>query len=91
MAAGVDLNLVIAFVFGLFLLYLLVRVLYLPLRIFLKLLGNALVGGILLAIFNAIGSLWGLTIGINILTAFVTGILGIPGIILLLILQKITS
>jgi inhibitor of the pro-sigma K processing machinery len=91
MAAGVDLNLVIAFVFGLFLLYLLVRVLYLPLRIFLKLLGNTLVGGILLAIFNAIGSLWGLTIGINILTAFVTGILGIPGIILLLILQKITS
>jgi inhibitor of the pro-sigma K processing machinery len=91
MTSGVDLNLVIAFIFGLLLLYLLVRVLYLPLRIFLKLLGNALVGGILLAIFNAVGSLWGLTIGINVFTAFLTGILGIPGIILLLILQKLTT
>ncbi len=85
-----DLNLVIAFVFGLLLLYLLVRLLYLPLKIFLKLLGNALVGGIILAIFNAVGTFWGLAIGINIFTAFLTGILGIPGIILLLVLQKLT-
>lgn len=91
MISGLDLNLIVAFVFGLLLLYLLVRVLYLPLRLFLKLLGNALVGGIILAIFNAVGSLWGLTIGINVITAFVTGILGIPGIILLLVLQKLTA
>ncbi|NLX92151.1 MAG: pro-sigmaK processing inhibitor BofA [Firmicutes bacterium] len=86
-----DLNFIIAFVFGLLLLYLLVRVLYLPLRIGLKLLGNAVVGGLLLAVFNAVGSFFGLTIGLNVVTAFVTGSLGIPGIILLLVLQRLTA
>lgn len=91
MTSGMDFNFIIAFVFGLLLLYLLVRVLYLPLRIGLKLLGNAVVGGLLLAVFNAVGSLFGLTIGVNVVTAFVTGFLGIPGIILLLVLQRLTS
>jgi len=91
MTSGMDLNFIIAFVFGLLLLYLLVRVLYLPLRIGLKLLGNAVVGGLLLAVFNAVGSFFGLTIGLNVVTAFVTGFLGIPGIILLLVLQRLTA
>lgn len=91
MTSGMDLNFIIAFVFGLLLLYLLVRVLYLPLRIGLKLLGNAVVGGLLLAVFNAVGSFFGLTIGLNVVTAFVTGSLGIPGIILLLVLQRLTA
>ncbi len=90
MTSNIDLNFIIAFIFGLLLLYLLVRVLYLPFKIGLKLLGNAVIGGILLALFNVIGSFWGIVIGINAVTAFITGILGIPGIILLIVLQNLT-
>ncbi len=91
MTSNLDLNFVIAFLFGLLLLYLLVRVLYVPLKMGLKLLGNAVVGGLILAIFNVIGSFWGIAIGINVFTVFLTGFLGIPGIILLLVLQNLTA
>ena len=87
----IDINFVLAFLFGIFVLYLLARILYFPLRIFFRFLVNSIAGGILLAIFNYFGAFWGLQIGLNIVTALVVGLLGIPGIILLLILQHLTG
>lgn len=86
---SLDWNVLLAFAFGLLILYLLARVLYFPIKLLLKLIGNAIIGGIVLYIFNFIGGFWGLNIGINIVTALVVGILGIPGVILLLVLQWI--
>ncbi|NLC12043.1 MAG: pro-sigmaK processing inhibitor BofA [Firmicutes bacterium] len=85
-----GLNHILAFFFGLLVLYLVAKLLYFPLKVMLRLLGNAVIGGLLLLIFNAVGGFWGLTIGINVITALVVGILGIPGIILLIILKSIT-
>ena len=86
-----DLNFILAFLFGIFVLYLLARVLYFPLRIFFRFLVNSIAGGVLLAVFNYFGAFWGLQIGLNIITALVVGFLGIPGIFLLLILQRLTG
>ena len=52
----------------------------------LKLIGNSIVGGIIIFLINLIGANFGFHIGLNIGTALVVGILGIPGAILLIIL-----
>jgi len=86
-----DLNFIVAFFFGILVIYLLARVLYFPLRLFFRFLLNAFAGGVLLVIFNFIGAFFGLQIGLNVVTALVVGVMGVPGIVLLLILQRLTG
>jgi len=89
---NLDLNFIIAFFFGILVIYLLVRVLYFPLRLFGRFLLNTIAGGVLLVVFNFFaGAFWGLQIGLNVITAIIVGVMGIPGIILLLILQRLTG
>nr|WP_035172659.1 pro-sigmaK processing inhibitor BofA family protein [Caldanaerobius polysaccharolyticus] len=46
---------------------------------------NSIVGFIFLIIFNFFGGIVGLYLPVNVITAFVAGVLGIPGIIVLLL------
>ena len=52
-----------------------------------KVLINAIVGFVLLFLSNGIGSLFGISLEVNWLNAVITGVLGIPGVALLLILK----
>jgi inhibitor of the pro-sigma K processing machinery len=79
----------LAFIFGLFLLYIVGMLLVIPIKIILKLIANGVIGGLLLLLFNSIGGFLGLSLAINPITAVTVGFLGIPGVILLLILQKV--
>ena len=79
-----DLNVIIAFVFGLVLIFLIGRFLFWPIRLILKLVYNALIGGMMLWGVNFIGAYFGFGIAINPVTALVAGFLGIPGVILLI-------
>lgn len=63
------------------------KIFIVPIKLIVKLIINSLLGAILLYVINLIGAIWGLHIGINAITALVVGILGIPGAILLTILQ----
>ena len=56
-------------------------------KIAFKLLLNAIIGFVLLFVFNALGSIIGVTLAVNWVNAIIAGILGIPGIALLLILR----
>ena len=58
-----------------------------PLKALFKLIVNSVLGGLLIFIINLIGSAWGFHIGVNVVTAVLVGILGIPGAILLIILK----
>lgn len=78
-----------AYLIGLFLLYILGMVLVVPIKILIKLLINGLIGGVVLLLFNLIGGIFNLTIAVNPLNAVIVGFLGIPGVILILILQMI--
>lgn len=80
---------ILAFLFGLVLLYIIGLILVIPLRVIFKLIINAIIGGVILFIFNLIGGLFGLSIAINPLNAIIVGLLGVPGVVLLLILQVI--
>ena len=48
---------------------------------------NSVFGAILLMIVNYFGAYFGITIGINLLTALIAGILGIPGVVLMILFQ----
>ena len=80
---------ILAFAFGLFLLYLIGMLLVIPIKLIFRLIANGIMGGILLLIVNLIGGFIGLSLIINPITAIIAGILGIPGVVLLLIIQNI--
>ena len=84
-----DVGTLLAFIFGLFLLYIVGMLLVIPIKMILKLIANGVIGGLLLLLFNLIGGFLGLSLAINPITAVTVGFLGIPGVILLLILQKV--
>lgn len=58
-----------------------------PIKLVLKLILNAIIGGIALIIINWIGGFFGFHIDLNFVSALITGALGIPGIVILLILK----
>lgn len=80
---------ILAFLFGLVLLYIVGMLLVIPLKVIFKLIINGIIGGLILFLFNLIGGLFGLGIAINPLNAIIVGLLGVPGVVLLLILQVI--
>ena len=49
-----------------------------PLKSITKIIGNSILGGILIFIVNTIGNFFNFHIGLNIITAIITGILGVP-------------
>ena len=72
---------------GIFLLSLTFRLLSKPIGWILKLLLHAVLGYIALFIFNFIGAWAGISLGLNFLNAVITGLLGVPGVILLLLVK----
>ncbi|NCB50944.1 MAG: pro-sigmaK processing inhibitor BofA [Clostridia bacterium] len=66
---------------------LLIKLLKTPLKWALKLILNMISGLVLLFIFNFIGGLFDFTLGLNVFNALVAGILGIPGVILLVLIK----
>lgn len=85
----INYSMILAYVVGIFLLFILGRVLLVPLKIVLKLIYNALLGAVCIIAINFAGGLIGFHIALNVFTAFVVGFLGIPGLILLIVLKLI--
>lgn len=86
-----NLNIVLTFALGIILLFLVARLLFGPLRIVGRLIWNALLGGVLLYLINLVGGKVGLHLPLNPVSALVVGFLGIPGVILLLVLQYLIA
>jgi len=89
MGFDIPIDIILAYAAGLVLLYLLGWFLLVPLKILLKLILNGIIGGVVLWILNLAGGLIGVTIAINPVTALTVGFLGIPGLLLILMLQFI--
>lgn len=90
MPFNANVNVIIAYAFGLFLLYLLGRLFLVPLKIVMRLVYNGLVGGAALWLLNLMGSFLGIFIPVNPITAVTVGFLGLPGIILIFLLQHLS-
>lgn len=84
-----GLSTIFYYIIGLISLYILGLLLVWPIKKIFKLIGNGILGGLTLLLFNFIGKFFGLSIVINPLNAIIVGFLGVPGVILILILQII--
>lgn len=82
-----DTNAIITFFACILALFLFGRLLVIPLKTILKIVFNSILGGVLIYVINIIGAGFSFHIGLNIFTAVVVGILGIPGAILLVVLK----
>lgn len=83
----INYSVILAYTVGIILLFILGRVLLVPMKVVLKLFYNALLGAIALIALNFVGGLLSFHITFNIVTAFIVGTLGIPGLIMLIILE----
>lgn len=83
-----DLNQkIIAALLGGFFLIALLRVFNTPLRLALRLLLNTLLGFLALWVVHLTAGITGIALGINLWNALVVGVLGVPGLVLLLLVQ----
>ncbi len=82
-----DFPVILAYIFGIILIYLVGRIFLMPIKLVFRLIYNALIGGAMLWVVNFVGGHIGFTIGINPVTALVAGFLGLPGVILLILFK----
>lgn len=79
----------ITLILGLLLLILFFKIIAKPIKWILKLLLNALLGLVILVVVNFFGAFIGLKITVGWLSAIVAGVLGLPGVVLLLLIENL--
>lgn len=77
----------LAWVAGIFIIFLFGKALKAPLKLIIKLIINGVLGGLVIFIINYIGQSFDFHISLNLFSALVVGTLGLPGVILLIILN----
>mgnify|MGYP000569065181 CR=1 FL=1 len=81
----------VAFVAGLILITLLLRLLLAPLKLIARVIVNGLVGGLILWGVNLAGNYLGFHLPLNPITALIAGFLGIPGVALIAVLKYLLA
>lgn len=79
----------VGYILGLLILFVVTKIFFKPIRFVVRLIANSILGALALWLINLLHPIIGIYIGINPITALVTGLLGLPGICLLLLLQII--
>jgi inhibitor of the pro-sigma K processing machinery len=80
-------GIIFAALFLLFLIYIVVKVMIVPIQWIVKILVNSVLALVGLIILNIIGSFVGFHLPVNFVTVIGVGVLGIPGLILLIIMH----
>ena len=89
MDMSTEIGILLAYALGIFALYVVGYMFLVPLKIILRLVINSVAGAFSIILVNLIGSFWGIHISLNILSALIVGILGVPGVILLAVYNYI--
>ncbi len=82
---------VLAYFFVLVLIYVLFRLLYGPLRLVARVAYRTLFGALILWVLNIVGNLAGYHLPLNLPTAMTAGLLGLPGVIVIIVLHQLTT
>lgn len=86
---GVQYSVIFAYIIGILFLFVLGRLLLVPMKYVLRFVFNGLLGGAVILLVNFIGGFFEFQIALNIVSALVVGFLGIPGALLLVILKNL--
>lgn len=76
-------------ILGSIIVYIFIWLLYSPIKAFFKIVLNSAIGTAALVIINFILSFTGFSVGVNIWTAASIGILGVPGLFLIILLKAL--
>lgn len=82
-----DVGIILAYSAGIMLIFMISWIFVTPIKFLGKLFLNSILGALCLMIFNFFSQYTGLYIGVNILTALLLGLLGIPGFIAILLVK----
>lgn len=82
-----ELNTIIPYIIGVIILFFFGKIFVLPIKSIIKLIGNSILGAILIYIINLIGSAFNFHIGLNVITIFFVALLGVPGAIALTLIK----
>lgn len=88
MEMSTEIGIMLAYGFGILVLYVLGYLFFVPLKFLIKLIVNSVLGGLFILVVNWIGAFWDIFIPLNIFSAVMVGILGLPGAALLLIFNN---
>lgn len=89
MEMSTEIGILIAYALGIFALYVVAYMFLVPIKIILRLVINSAAGAISILLINWIGACFGLHISLNVISAVIVGILGVPGAILLAVYHYI--
>ncbi|MBQ8526702.1 MAG: pro-sigmaK processing inhibitor BofA family protein [Clostridia bacterium] len=84
---GMTFGTVVGYLLGLLIIFVAARIFFAPLKVIVRLLINSVIGIGILFVINLMKPVLNIYIGINAVSALVVGILGIPGLCLLMLLQ----
>ena len=79
----------LGFSLGVLIIGVLLRILFVPVKLVLKVIFNSVLGALILVLINLFSEYTGFFLGVNPINALTIGILGVPGLILLIILQAV--
>ena len=80
-------ELIASFAVGLILIYLTGYLLLAPMKLMWRLAAGSVLGALMLMLVNLIGSIFDVSVAINPFTAMAVGFLGLPGAVLIIVLQ----
>ncbi|MDF2655415.1 MAG: sigmaK-factor processing regulatory BofA [Bacillota bacterium] len=83
MEMSTEIGILLAYALGIFTLYVVGYMFLVPIKVLLRLVINSIAGAVSIVVINWIGSYWGVHISLNVLSAVIVGVLGVPGAVLL--------
>jgi len=89
MKLQLDPMLILYFILGIIVLYLSGRLLLAPFKLLLKLGFSSVLGAAAIVLINLIGQLFHFSIPLNPLNAVLTGVFGLPGVLLIFLIRLI--
>ena len=84
---GISFGTVVGYSLGVLIVFVAAKIFFVPLKKVLKIVANSLLGAVVLMVVNIFSPVLNIYIGVNPVSALVLGLLGVPGLCLLMILQ----
>ena len=84
---SISFGTVVGYLLGILIVFVAAKIFFVPLKKMLKIILNSFLGAIVLMAINLLSPVLHIYIGVNPVSALVVGLLGVPGLCLLMILQ----
>lgn len=84
---GLQIGVLLTYAGAIILIFIVGKLFVWPIKLVLKLLASSLIAGAAIVLINTAGTGLGIAIPLNVLNALTAGVLGIPGLVMLLIFR----